>query len=359
MRRIPKILAIDDEPAILRMVQKTLNSSNKYQCEISDTSSDALQKINSFHPDLVLTDYNMPQLDGLGLLKKVQELGQSIGVIIMTGSLDIEPAIEALKSGADEYLIKPFTNDILLMSLARVIEKRDLIQKNEQYQAFVEKAFRRYVDPTVLNILTDSPDYGIFESRKLTASVFFCDIRGFSDMVSEFEVDQLISKLNEFYFEPATEIIMAHGGTVDKFIGDGIMAIFGAPQPFDDFATKAVEAALDMVQRIETSREKNLHRFQIGIGIATGEVFCGNIGGPKRMDFTVMGNTVNLAARLEKVAGANMILIDEQTRQLVGNKFEVSGGIDMFIKGQKSACRVFQVRPEAKDEMPLFNFAEG
>ncbi len=342
-----KILLVDDDATTLKLLKKVLTSAG-YQCESVGSGEDALIKIKEFNPDLVLTDYRMSGITGLELLKKIHEDGLPIGVILMTGSLGLEPAIEAIRLGAYEYLIKPISNKSLLLSVERVLSKSKLLVENERFHSYLEKTFRRYVDPGVLSVLIAEHKMTAFESKRLTASVFFSDIRNFSELSANMDVKGLIELLNEYYFQPASEIILANSGTIDKFIGDAVMAVFGAPIPFEGTAEKAVSAALALVETLEKTYSKGLHPFKIGVGIATGDVVSGNIGSPQRMDFTVMGNTVTIAARLEKLAGPGMILIDTSTRQFVGPEYLVSNPLNVLLKGQKNSIDLFEVRAASK-----------
>lgn len=341
-----RILVVDDENAVRRSAQRSIQSFG-FSCETASDGIEALEKIRQNPPDLVLTDYIMPGVTGLDLLKTIQQEFPSIGVVLMTTSVDIQTAIEAIKLGAYEYLLKPFQEDALLVCLERVLVKRTLIQENEHYQSYLEKNFRRYVDPSVLNVLTEAYNFEQFENKKLTATILFCDVRGFTELAESLEVDDLIGQMNAYFFEPGTEIIQSAGGTIDKFIGDGIMAVFGAPVPFDGSAERGVEAAVTLMRVLQEARQTGRHKLSIGIGLATGEVVCGNIGSSKRMDFTVMGNAVNLAARLEKLAGPDMILIDETTKKELRGSVDVSGSVEVSIKGIKNPCLVFQVKPWA------------
>jgi adenylate cyclase len=341
--RQSRILVVDDEPSTLTLLTRML-SSGSYRVDCAKSGIEALKKITDFRPDIVLTDITMSGMTGLELLKKIRETNALMGVILMTGSVNIETAIEAIRLGAYEYLVKPFPSAILIASVERVLTKSKFLVENEQYHTYLQKTFRKYVDPGVLSVLLSAHKTAALESRKLNASVFFSDIRNFSELFLHADVKQLIGLMNEFYFKPACEIVQANGGTIDKFIGDGVMAVFGAPLFFAGHATKAVDAALALTEIMRETRSKGLHPFEIGIGIASGEVVSGNIGSPTRMDFTVMGNAVTVAARLEKLAGPGVILVDLPTRLLFGDSHLVSKPLSLRLRGQKTVTDLYEVR---------------
>lgn len=347
-----RILLVDDDPTVLQLITRLL-SAGSHRLECAKSGEEALEKMKEFRPDIVLTDNRMSGMTGLELLKKIRETYPLTGVILMTGSVNIDTAIEAIRLGAYEFLVKPFSNANLLLSVERVLTKSKFLAESDQFHAYLQKTFRRYVDPGVLSVLLAAHRAPVLDSQILNATVFFSDIRNFSGLFSSMDVKELIGLMNEFYFKPACDLVQANGGTVDKFIGDSVMAVFGAPTPFAGHARKAVNAALTLVDTLKESRSRNRHPFQIGIGIATGEVISGNIGSPLRMDFTVMGNAVTIAARLEKLAGPGVVLIDTATRLLLGEKFMVSKPLSVQLKGQKDASDLYEVRPlEAKMRNP-------
>jgi len=338
-----RLLIVDDEPSILRVVERMVRGFG-FACEVAPNAEEALQKIALSAPDVVLTDYKMPGLSGIDLLRKIQDQALTSGVILMTASIDIGPAIEAIKLGAYEYILKPFEPEALMMSLGRVIAKRNLLLENRRYQGYLEKTFRRYVDPSVLKVLS-SFNFEAFESKKIDASILFCDIRDFTKLSGTKDVKDLIWLLNEKFFEPACAAIARNGGMIDKFTGDGVMAVFGAPVPVPDSPRQALRAATELLETLQKTRLAGEHPFRVGAGIATGQVLCGNIGSLARMDFTVMGSPVNLAARLEKLAPPDSILIDQTTRDVTNNDAEMSYAREVAIKGLEKPCTVYQLGP--------------
>jgi adenylate cyclase len=217
----------------------------------------------------------------------------------------------------------------------------------------VTSMFSRYVSPDVVRELIDVHEEIMVGGERREISVLFSDIRGFTTMSEGLDPSELVEQLNE-YFEEMIEAIQLERGTFDKFIGDGLMAIFGAPLEQPDHAESACRAALDMIERLELlnadRRERGLGILEIGIGIHTGEAVVGNIGSPSlRVDYTAIGDTVNLASRLEsntKTTGAR-ILVSKQTAAAASSMTYVPKG-SITVKGRASATEVFELVGDAE-----------
>jgi adenylate cyclase len=182
------------------------------------------------------------------------------------------------------------------------------------------------------------------EPKELTATILFTDIVGFTRLSERMPPREINILLNR-YFSRMTDIIFRHDGTLDKYIGDGLMAVFGAPMEKEDDAERAIRAALESRRQL-TAMMKNTtekRRFDIRIGINTGRVMAGNIGSPKRMEYTVIGDPVNLASRLESIANPNQILIGEETFRRVKNHFRIRKVGAKKVKGKSSDIMVYEV----------------
>jgi adenylate cyclase len=181
------------------------------------------------------------------------------------------------------------------------------------------------------------------ERKEVT--ILFSDIRGYTTLTENLEAAEVVSLLNN-YFETMVEAVFNCDGTLDKFIGDALMAVFGAPLPLKDHAWKAVQSALDMRRRLdEFNRQQKEHNIRIGIGISSGEVVSGNIGSQKRMDYTVIGDGVNLSARLESVTKEYKcdIIISEFTYQLCSDRIWVRELDKIRVKGKNQAVGIYEL----------------
>ena len=238
----------------------------------------------------------------------------------------------------------------------------------EKERMRVKAAFQNYVAPEVVNTMLQHPDMLQLGGEKREMTVLFSDIRGFTTLSEQMEPEVLVGLLHS-YLNPMTETVFQHKGTMDKYIGDAIMAIYGAPLILPDHADCACETALEMMEKLmhlwEGWRTKGLPELKIGIGINSGMMTVGNMGSERLFDYTVIGDNVNLASRLEglnKYYGTS-ILISEATRNLLGNSFILREVDRVRVKGKKASVSIFELRgtgqPQGKDEELLQTFQAG
>lgn len=213
-------------------------------------------------------------------------------------------------------------------------------------EAVARSSYQRFMPNHVIDLILKSPDGLKLGGVNQPATLLFADIRGFTAMAEKSQPQIVVNVLNRF-FTAMTEIIFANLGTLDKYLGDGLMAIFGAPYSSEDDAVNAVNAAIAMQKRIgKLNLELESLGFkpiEIGIGINTGEVTVGCIGSEKRMDYTAIGNAVNLAARLMQQAKGREILVSETTFYRIGNVFRAQPMGELSFKGMSTTTRVFQI----------------
>jgi adenylate cyclase len=233
---------------------------------------------------------------------------------------------------------------------ATTIERARLTEELRQ-QARLRQNFERFMSPNVAQLMASyvSQHGQLWEPQELIVSVLFADVKGFTSLSETLSPREAQDLLNE-YFHEMTEVIFQHNGTLDKYIGDGIMALFGAPQlaqPIDPAvsAEQAVEAALDMIAAHQRLVEKldASKRFSFRIGINTGPVYAGFFGTKQRLEYTVMGDTVNTASRLEGKADLNSVLISEATRAEIADKFAVQEMGDFQLKGKAQLVHTYKV----------------
>jgi adenylate cyclase len=230
--------------------------------------------------------------------------------------------------------------------VSMVIEQASL---NEQIreEEFMRSRLERFHSPQVIEMILkggqETKD-DIMEPKELTATILFTDIVNFTHLSETMPPRETNIILNK-YFSKMTDVIFKYDGTLDKYIGDGMMAVFGAPIEKENDAERAVRAGLEIIRQLadmmkETSEAR---RFDIRIGINTGRVVAGNMGSPKRMEYTVIGDPVNVASRLESIARPNQILIGEETFTLVKDKFDIRKVGARKVKGKRSEIMVYEV----------------
>ena len=230
--------------------------------------------------------------------------------------------------------------------MAMIIEQASLneqIREEERMRSRLERFHSPQIIEMILKGSQETKD-NIIEPKDLTATIIFTDIIGFTRISEQMPPREINIFLNR-YFTRMSDIIFKYDGTLDKYIGDGLMAVFGAPMEKEDDPERAIRAAQEMRQELTEMMDKTgeERQFNIRIGINTGRVVAGNIGSPKRMDYTVIGDPVNIASRLESIAGPNQLLIGEETYQLVKGKFNVKKVGPQKVKGKSEEIMIYEV----------------
>jgi adenylate cyclase len=213
-------------------------------------------------------------------------------------------------------------------------------------RALERQALERFMSSAIVERILARPDQIHLGGENQTVTILFADIRGFTAMSERMEPQRVVELLNEFFSE-MTDLVFEHGGTLDKYLGDGIMAIFGAPIPRPDDPVRSVKTAIDMQRalvRLNTRWEARGQRpLEIGIGVYSGPVTAGIIGSPKRMDYTVIGNAVNLASRLCARAAGGQILVSQSLFQQIPGSLPARGLDPIQVKGHEAPLEICEV----------------
>jgi serine/threonine-protein kinase PpkA len=309
-----KILVIEDDPGIRRSLTLTLKAAGYTVVEAGNGRA-GLEIAGIELPDLIICDVNMPEMDGYGVVERLRKMPAlaSIPFIFLTARSERADMRRGMNLGADDFLTKPFTRTELLDSVSVRLKKLDVSREALAEQLIVgserlRRKFRsRLTGEAEQAALEDVSPAGA-ENSVIEATVLFTDIRGFTTISERLSVVEIAALLNE-YFQRACEPIIAAGGNVVKFIGDGIMAVFPhtAEAPRERQALRAIQTGLGLsiiahdfrawIQ--ETYADRGLPEFAIGVGIHTGEVTLCEVGAPGQQNFTAIGDTVNIASRLE------------------------------------------------------------
>ncbi len=291
--------------------------------------------------DLLLLDMEMPEMNGFEVLEQLaaDRALRDLPVIVTSSLEGLANVVRCIELGAEDYLSKPVNPVLLRARIGASLEKKRL---RDQQKELV----RRFATSEVAQDLQQSGF--ALGGRRVQGAVMFADIRGFTALVESQPPEETIELLNTWY-TLMFEAINGHGGVVNQMIGDGLMAIFGAPLPVPDHSAAAVRAALDMVEMIELLNADRVAggkaAIRIGIGIATGEMVAGYTGTQQRATYTCIGDTVNLAARLEahtKVA-QRAILIDSATRTALGERHACEALGTALFHGKAAPVEVFAV----------------
>lgn len=354
------VLAVDDSADNRELLGRYL-AREGHTVLAASSGAEALQLLQEEAVDVVLLDLIMPGMDGSEVLKHIKENSawRAIPVIVISGRQDMDGIISCIEAGADDYLFKPFNQVLLQARITAGLERKRWHDREEQYreqlernEQFIRATFGRYVSDEVVANLLEKPEGLKLGGDLREVTILMSDIRAFSTICERLPPDQVMKMLNN-YLGTMSEIIMDHQGTIDEFIGDAILAIFGAPTSRPDDAQRAVRCALDMQQAMNDlnrdNREAGLPEISMGIGINTGAVIAGNIGSEKRSKYGVVGHQVNLTARIESQTAGGEVLISETTRDKLNQAFTLGEQKQVRVKGIKEPVSIYQVLNDGEE----------
>ena len=342
------ILIVDDDPLNRRLLAKNLDSDGHRTMDV-DNGFAALTAIGTGQPDLVLLDIQMPGLDGIEVLERIKTdpAMRHIPVIMISGIEDNESVVRCLEAGADDFLPKPFDPAILRARIGAGLNRKRL---TDLEQDRVREVFTRFLpEPIAAEMLTRSDGRASIAPVRLWATVMFVDLRGFTTFADTAPTEQIISVLNR-YQATMGDAVLDHGGTVVDYLGDGLMAAFGAPIETVDHADRAIAAGRDMAyERLDDFngwlRAEGAERgFGMGIGLNSGRVMSGTFGSDRRIDYAVIGDTTNTAARIQDLTKqtGNSILLADQTRKNMTGPTDSLAFVDEFdIRGKQSRIKLW------------------
>lgn len=301
-------------------------------------------------PDLILTDMQMPRMDGIEATRrlKAHAATQFVPVVMLTAMEGDEDKLKAVQAGVDDFMTKPYSN-LILMTRARILlNNKHLNDRLRSRNRLLKQLLNRYVTEEMADEILKDPEHYLQlggQTRQIT--VLFADIRGFTTYTERQPAAHVVDTIN-FIFDALTEVVFTHHGTFDKYLGDAMMAFFGAPLATEDDPQRAARAALAMhhvFANLQAARP-DLQGLGLGIGLNSGEATVGNIGSERVMDYTVIGDTVNVAKRLEESALAGQTLISEATYHLLGTTFEAEALDVRRIRGRNEMVTVYALLGE-------------
>jgi len=343
-----KILVVDDETDLELLVKQKFRRKIResvYEFIFAQNGEEALQKVKE-HPDLdiILSDINMPVMDGLTLLSRLPEANPMLKAVVVSAYGDMQNIRTAMNRGAFDFVCKPVDFEDLDLTMEKTI--LHVKQMQETIKAIKENnILKMYVDENVLNFMTQkSFESSLLKSELIDATVMFIDICGFTAITEQVAANVVVKLLNGL-FDTIVKEIISQGGHVDKFMGDAVMAVFRGDYHLD----KAIDTALAVKEQISNTEEiiagKLKFKPEISIGINSGEMVSGNIGSAslKRLDYTVIGDAVNLAQRLQCTAKAGQIIITEETYQKAKESFSCEKIGEVVLKNKAKPVTIYQV----------------
>jgi adenylate cyclase len=364
------ILVVDDEPDLETLLVQ------KFRRQIRDGTirflfaGDGVEALTALAQngdiDMVVTDINMPRMDGLTLLQKLQDSEDKLSTIIVSAYGDMANIRTAMNRGAFDFLTKPIDFPDLETTITKTIRHVEVLREARQRQATAERtnaALARYFSPNLAQRIANTDGIDLGGQRREIASLF-TDIASFTTLVETLEPDALGPLLND-YLVGMTEVVFAHDGTVAKIIGDALHVLFGAPGDQSDHAARAVACALDLDNHAEQLRSrwcaKGIRLGMTRIGLHAGPAIVGNFGGDRFFDYTAYGDTINTAARLEKAnkqLGTRICVSASLAAKAGGFKGRPVG--DLVLRGKNEAMRAFEpLRAEQFDSPATASYLDA
>jgi class 3 adenylate cyclase len=343
-----KILVVDDEADLELLVKQKFRRKireNIYEFVFAQNGEDALQKLLE-HPDVdvMLSDINMPVMDGLTLLNRLAESNAILKAVMVSAYGDMQNIRTAMNRGAFDFVCKPVDFEDLDVTIEKTLQH--VLQTRATLAAIKENnILKMYVDENVLNFMT-SKEYekSLLQNETVHATALFVDICGFTAITENAPADQVITIINKL-FDIIVKEVIAQTGHVDKFMGDAVMAVFRGDYHLD----RAIDVALavrEQIKKVEglTANDK-IFKPEVSIGINSGEMISGNIGSAslKRLDYTVIGDAVNIAQRLQSTAKAGQIIITEDVYEMAKESFKCQRIGEVSLKNKAKPVVIYEV----------------
>lgn len=330
-----RILVVDDMMENVQAAGAILLSKG-HQINVARNGTQALALVQKTRPDLILLDIVMPEMDGYECCRILKEnpLTRDIPVIFLTANNQTDCIVKGFEVGAVDYVFKPFNAAELLSRIQTHLSLRFAQLRFEE----VTRQVSRYVSPHVFSAIFAGEKSGTLKTEAKPLTIFFSDIVQFTARTQSLGDKEITLWLNT-YLEAMTGIIHKHAGTLDKFIGDAVMAFFGDPQSLGikEDAAAAVLMAIEMNQAAEAMG------IQVRIGLNSGLAFVGNFGAAEQMNYTIIGHSVNVASRLQANSEPGRILISEATYDLIKEDFWCEPRGPIQVKGLEHSLMTYWV----------------
>ncbi len=374
MHNPPCILAVDDTPENLEILRVRLEA-NGYAVETAADGEEGLVKARGLQPDLILLDIMMPKLDGIATVRmlKADDTLRSIPVILVTAKADTQDVVEGLDAGGDDYLTKPFEHRALLARVRSMLRQKalhdtvasqarrlqeqsaQLAQWNRSLEQTVAEQIakiermarlRRFLPEQVADlIVAEGNGDALLQSHRREVTVAFCDLRGFTAFAETAEPEEVMAVLGE-YHACLGEQIVQYSGTLERFVGDGIVVVFNDPMECADHTERAVSMAAAMRDALDEHSErwrKRDYLLGFGIGIARGHATIGRIGFDQRADYAVIGTVSNHASRLCEEAKSRQILVSQRVLSAVESCVESVPVGELTLKGFRRPMPAYEI----------------
>lgn len=348
----PKILIVEDEAVQAMALEKSI-TGYEYETRSATNGKEALAQAEEWQPHLILLDLNLPDLSGTEVLQRLKLLETVKDIPVISISADNTPqSISAsLNAGAVDYLVKPINMQDLSLKIRNLVElslsRQKITELNRALQREKALLARYFSAELIEEILAENTSLDM-SGRNLTASILFFDIRNSTRISEQLNPNQFAEFLSQI-FTDVMDLIYGEKGSVNKMLGDGLLATFGCPLSSGDDAYHCVHSAMQIQNYMDTFNDfrpeylkQPVHAV---IGIATGKVFAGNIGSVRRMEYTVVGDPVNVAARLQSMTKffEVSVLVDGETVETLGDRIEVRKVDLTHVRGKVTEIGIFEL----------------
>ncbi|MDQ3290983.1 MAG: response regulator [Bacteroidota bacterium] len=343
-----KILVVDDETDLELLIKQKFRRKireNIYEFVFAHNGKEALEKVAQ-NPDLdiILSDINMPEMDGLTMLTKLPEVNPLVKAVMVSAYGDMDNIRSAMNRGAFDFVFKPVNFEDLELTMDKTLNH--VGQMRETMQAIKENnILKMYVDENVLQFMTHKEfENTLLVNETIEATIMFIDICGFTSITEKVSANKVVNLLNN-YFDLMVKEIITQNGHVDKFMGDAIMAVYRGKFHLDRAIDSALAVKDKLAKEEEVQLDGNAFKPKISIGINSGEVISGNIGSAslRRLDYTVIGDEVNLAQRLQSIAEPNQILISEASYEKAKESFSCQKIKEVSLKNKVKPVVIYEV----------------
>lgn len=341
-----KILIADDNLENVVLVRDLLDAT-VYEIVEAYDGIEALELARQELPDLILLDVSMPEMSGLEVCRNLKQdvTTADIPIIMITALSDVDNRVAGLKAGADDYLGKPFSPRELVARVERSLRAKSQTDDLRSMQLVLRKTFERFVAAPIVEQLLKNPGLVQLGGQLQPVTVMFADLEGFTAVSETLDPASVIQLLNQ-YHSFIVKIVLQYGGTIDKFLGDGLMCLYNTPVPQEDHVARAVKTALhiqDELYWLHHQLPDELQHMRINFGIHTGLAVVGNVGSDNIMDFTAVGDTINVAARLQSVAEDGQILVSRAVYEM-SEEFVFGRSRGGFrVRGRQQPIETYQI----------------
>ena len=349
---LSKVLVVDDNPDLRTYVSRVLRQAG-YQVLTARNGGEGFNAAQMHHPDLIVTDLMMPLVSGLDMIQmlRASEALRGTPIILLTAKVDEDTRIEGAERGADAYLSKPFNDRELLAEVRNLLALKANERRVAELNTYLtESVLRRFLPPSMVKKAAAGDLSLDLRPEPRLVTVLFSDIIGFTQLSNTLRSRRVAELLNEYLAE-MTQAIFDNGGTVDKFMGDAILALFGAPEELspNEQVRRAIAAARQMYRSLDQLnqrwQEQGINQVQFRCGIHQGTAVVGMFGSADRADYTAIGPSVNIASRIQEAAEPNCILVSAAVADYLDEE-EITKFSPLKLKGVDETVLTFALKPE-------------